>query len=325
MRTAARGLLLCTLMAVALAAPGVANAQFPDRPLKFVVGFPPGGTPDTFLRRYTQKLSEMVGQPVVVENKPGAGAMVAAQQVATAKPDGYTVLFAPDSTPVGNLFLFKQLTYDPQKDLVLIAPMIWNAFVLLVNPQTTSVNSVADLTAHIKSKAGRVHYGVPNSGSQLMGESYKAMAGLTAEGVNFRGALDGVNALIAGEVEFLFSDIGTAMAAIKAGKVKPLAIASKRRPVVLPGVPSMADIGFPDFDVDGFLGAYLPSAAPDDVRAKLNGWINQLNTSDEIRTAMSLVGAESFPATTLAQNEELLRNRREVWGKLVAVAKIQPQ
>jgi tripartite-type tricarboxylate transporter receptor subunit TctC len=313
------------LLAFALAAPHQALAQYPDRTLRFVVGFPAGGTPDTFLRHYTQRLAAMAGQSIVVENKPGAGAIVAAQSVAAAKPDGYTILFAPDSTPVGNLFLYKQLTYDPEKDLALVAPMIWNAFVLLVNPQTTPVNSVAELTALLKSKAGRSHYGVPNSGSQLMGEAYKAMAGLDVPPVNFRGALDGVNGLIAGELDFLFSDIGTAMPSIKAGKVKPLAIASKRKPDVLPGVPSMADVGFPDFDIDGFLGTYVHAATPADIRAKLNGWINQLNANPEIRNAIALVGAESFPPTTLEQNDALLRQRREVWGKLAKVAKIEPQ
>jgi tripartite-type tricarboxylate transporter receptor subunit TctC len=320
--------LLMRLVAIAAALMFVstpAAAQFPDHAIKFVVGFPPGGSPDTFLRHFTQRLTPLAGQPIVVENKPGANAMVAAQAVATAKPDGYTVLFAPDSTPVGNIFLFKQLTYDPVKDLVSIAPMVWNTFVLLINPQTTPVNSVAELTALLKSKAGRALYGVPNSGAQLMGEAYKAMAGVEAQGVNFRGAVDGVNALNAGELDFIFADVGSALGPIRNGKAKALAVSSKRRPVVLPNVPTMAQAGFPDFDLDGFFGAYLPAATPADVRGKLNGWINQVAANQEIKAALAVVGAETFPPMTADQNDALLRERRELWTRLIKLAKIQPQ
>ena len=120
--------------------------------MKFVVGFPAGGSPDTFLRHFTQRLAPLAGQAVVVENKPGANAMVAAQAVATSKPDGYTILFGPDSTPVGNIFLFKQLTYNPEKDFAPIAPMVWNTFILVINPQRTQANSVAELTKAAQSQ-----------------------------------------------------------------------------------------------------------------------------------------------------------------------------
>jgi tripartite-type tricarboxylate transporter receptor subunit TctC len=320
-----RPLLRCAFWLALLTLPQPAAAEFPDHAVKFVVGFPPGGTPDTFLRHYTTRLSTMIGQPVLVENKPGAGAMLAAQTVATAKPDGYTILFGPDSTTVGNIFLFKQLPYDPDKDLVLVAPMIWNTFVLLINPQTTAAASVADLTALLKSKGGRAHYGSPNSVAQMMAETYKAATGAGADGVNFRGALDGVNALVAGEIDFTFSDVGSALSFVRAGKVKALAVSSKRRPAVLPDVPSMVDLGFPGFDVDGTLGAYLPSATPADMRDKINGWLNKLNADPDIRTALAVVGAESFPPMTAADNDTLLREKRAVWADMVAKAKIEPQ
>ncbi len=168
MRTGCSHVLAALVATLAFTLP--AAAQYPDHTLKFVVGFPAGGSPDTFLRNFTQRLTPLAGQPVIVENRPGANAMVAAQSVATSKPDGHTILFGPDSTPVGNIYLFKQLTYNPEKDFAPIAPMVWNTFVLVINPQRTQANTVGELTAQIKSKGGKAHYGITNSGAQLMGE-----------------------------------------------------------------------------------------------------------------------------------------------------------
>lgn len=314
------------LVAATLAVPTAAQAQqYPNQTIKFVVGFPPGGTPDVFLRHFTQRLAPMAGQPVIVENKPGAGGMVAAQSVATAKPDGYTVLFAPDSTPVGNMFLFKTLTYNPEKDLVLVAPMFWNTFLLVVNPEKTKANTVAELTAALKAKGGKALYAFPNSGAQMMGEAYKVMAGFEAQSVAFKATSDALQGLFAGEIDYMFVDVGAALAPLKAGKLKALAVSSKRRPVLLPDVPTMASAGFPDFDLDGFFGAYLPSSAPADVRAKLNGWLNDLGSNAEIKQAIGIVGAETFPPSDPASNDKLLTERRALWAKLVKMTNIQPQ
>ncbi len=151
------------------------------------------------------------------------------------------------------------------------------------------------------------------------------MAGIDIEGVNFRGTVDGVNALIAGEIEFVFADVGAALVPIRDGRIKPLAVSSKRRPLVLPGVPTMAEAGFPDFDIDGFFGAYAPAGTPPEIRAKLNGWMNQLGANEEIKSGLAIVGAETFPPMTFEHMDALLRERRTLWGKLVGIAKIQPQ
>ena len=203
--------------------------------------------------------------------------------------------------------------------------MVWNTFILVVNPQRTQANSVADLTKALKAKEGKALYGITNSGAQLMGELYKAMSGVEAQGVNFRGTVDGVNALIAGEIDFVFADVGAALVLMRDGRIKALAISSKRRPVVVPNVPTMAESGFPEFDIDGFFGAYAPAGTPPDIRGKLNGWINQLGGSEEIKSALAVVGAETFAPMTSEQMDALLRERRALWGKLVGVAKIQPQ
>ena len=148
---------------------------------------------------------------------------------------------------------------------------------------------------------------------------------IEAQGVNFRGTVDGVNALIAGEIDFVFADVGAALVPIRDGRIKALAISSKRRPVVLPNVATMTESGFPEFDIDGFFGAYAPAGTPPDVRSKLNGWINQLGSSEEIKSALAVVGAETFAPVTFEQMDALLRERRALWGKMVGIAKIQPQ
>ena len=302
-----------------------AMADYPDRTIRFVVGFPAGGSPDIFLRHFTHRLSSLAGQTVVVENKPGANAMVAAQNVATAKPDGYTVLFAPDSTPIGNRFLFKTLNYNPEKDLVLVAPMVWNTFVLVTSPGKTPGKSVDDLTKALKQKDGRSFFGQTSSGAQLMSESYKAMAGIKAAPVAFKGTVDGLTALMAGEIDFLFADVGAALPHIKSGKINALAVSSKRRPVLLPDVPTMAEAGFSDFDLDGFFGAYVPADTPKDVQDKLHGWLSQLNDNQEIKSAIGVVGAETFPRMTLKENQALLTGRRDIWARLIKLTNIQPQ
>lgn len=307
--------------AIAMGTP--AFAQYPQRPIKIVIGFPAGGTPDIFLRHYAQRLGSLAGQPIIVENRPGAGAIIAATTVIAAPPDGYTLLFAPDSTPIGNRFLFKDLAYDPEHDIVLLAPMIWNSFVLLVNSETPA-KTVDELTKHLRQKSGKALYGQPNSVSQLLAEAYGKVDGFHAEAVSFKGAYQGVLAVQAGEIDFMFADVGSALAGMKSGKLRPLAITSKRRSEAMPDVPSMANIGYPDFDIDGFFGLYGTPKLAGELKQDIFGWIRNLNANSEIKAALAAVGAETFPDDMMQRSDRLLQEKRAVWRKLVAIAQLQP-
>ena len=257
---ARRRLLLALAAAVALAplaAPLPAFAQsFPSKPVKLVVPFPPGGSLDNVGRLLAQKLSEAWGQQVVVENKPGAGGNVGADAVAKSPADGYTVVMGALSTHAVNPSLYAKMPYDAVKDFAPISLVAITPNVLIVNA-ATPVNSVRDMIAFAKANPGKVNFGSGSNGSagHLAGELFKMETGTDVAHIPYKGGAPALQALLAGDTQFMFDNLANAMAQVKGGKVRAIAVTTAQRSKLAPELPTMAEAGMPGFDISTLVRA----------------------------------------------------------------------
>ena len=272
---ARRRLLLALAAAVALAplaAPLPAFAQsFPSKPVKLVVPFPPGGSLDNVGRLLAQKLSEAWGQQVVVENKPGAGGNVGADAVAKSPADGYTVVMGALSTHAVNPSLYAKMPYDAVKDFAPISLVAITPNVLIVNA-ATPVNSVRDMIAFAKANPGKVNFGSGSNGSagHLAGELFKMETGTDVAHIPYKGGAPALQALLAGDTQFMFDNLANAMAQVKGGKVRAIAVTTAQRSKLAPELPTMAEAGMPGFDISTWFGLLAPAGTPPEVIAKWN-------------------------------------------------------
>jgi len=286
------------------------------------VGYAAGSGADLLARYLGQKLSEKAGRPVIVENKPGATATIAAEAASRAKPDGYTILLTGSSTHATGPWLFKKLPFDPIKDFTPITTVEKLAFVMMVDAGTPAT-SVADLTAHLKRK-GKTSYGTSNTTALAAGELYKSMAGLDTLRVNYKATQEGVRDLNAGLIDFMFIDAGFGLQQAKEGHLRALAVTSANRIEAAPDLPTMAESGFPGFDLTPWWGMYGPAGLPQPIRDKLERWFNEIIASEETKAFFARSGAEPFVgnAKVLAdfQVEEI-----EKWGRIFRAAGVQPE
>jgi tripartite-type tricarboxylate transporter receptor subunit TctC len=250
------------------------NQDYPNRQVNFVVPFAPGGGTDILGRLIGQKLSDRFGKPFVVENRPGAGTVTGALQVARSTPDGYTIMMATSSTLAINAALYKKLPYEPGKDLIMAALICNVPFVLVVNPDLP-VHSVADLVKLAKEKPLTFGSGGAGAFHHLMGELFKTTMGIPMTHVPYKGTLPALNDVIAGHIQLMFSDLAPAFPLIEAGKVRALGVTTAQRAASAPNIPPLKDVGVPGFDWAAWQSVAVPGATPPDIVAKLNGAINQ--------------------------------------------------
>jgi tripartite-type tricarboxylate transporter receptor subunit TctC len=302
MRTTASTLLVLTLIAAPASAQEKAQ-DYPSRQVNFVVPFAPGGGTDILGRLVGQKLTERFGKSFVIENRPGAGTVTAAVQVAKSAPDGYTIMMATSGTMAMNPTLYKKLPYDPGKDLMLVALICDVPFVLVVNP-SLPVNTVADLVKLAKERP--LSYGSGGTGAfhHLMGEFFKSTFGIQMAHVPYRGTLPALNDVIAGHIQLMFSDVAPALPLIQAGKVRPLGVTTKRRAPSAPDIPPLAEVGAAGFDWAAWQSVAAPGGTPKDIIAKLNGAVNEAIAEAEV--AKQLV-AQGFIPIGKGSPEELDR------------------
>jgi tripartite-type tricarboxylate transporter receptor subunit TctC len=302
MRTTASTLLVLTLIAAPASAQEKAQ-DYPSRQVNFVVPFAPGGGTDILGRLVGQKLTERFGKSFVIENRPGAGTVTAAVQVAKSAPDGYTIMMATSGTMAMNPTLYKKLPYDPGKDLMLVALICDVPFVLVVNP-SLPVNSVADLVKLAKERP--LSYGSGGTGAfhHLMGEFFKSRFGIQMAHVPYRGTLPALNDVVAGHIQLMFSDVAPALPLIQAGKVRPLGVTTKRRAPSAPDIPPLAEVGAAGFDWAAWQSVAAPGGTPKDIIAKLNGAVNEAIAETEV--AKQLV-AQGFIPIGKGSPEELDR------------------
>ena len=275
-----------------LAAPGLALAQsWPSKSIRLVVPFPPGGLIDIMARLVAPKLAQELGQPVVIDNKPGAGGNLGAAEVARASADGYTLLMASPPLTISPA-LYPSMPYKPEQ----IAPVglvgrVPN--VLLVNPKS-GINSVADLIARAKRQPGRMNYASNGNGTSLhlSAELLKSSTGTFITHIPYRGAAAAVTALMAGEIDMMFENLPSVLGQIQGGAVKALAVTTKQRSKALPAVATLAELGFPDFDVSSWYGLAAPAGMPAALVASLEQALQKLMRDPEIIKTMESRGAD---------------------------------
>src|SRR6266446_1865645 len=315
---------LASLLLLALAVRDGAWAQhYPSRPIKVVVAFPAGGGADLAARVVGQKLSESLGQPVVVENRVGANGSVGAEAVARAAPDGYTIVMGSNANITTNPHLMA-LSYDPMKDLAPVAMLTVNPLLLFVNPTVVPVNSFKEFLAYAREQDGKADYASAGNGSpaHLSAELLKLTAGIRMVHVPYKGGPPGVNDVLGGRVGIMLAAAPTVLPHIRAGKLRGLAMTSARRSAFAPEIPTIAESGFPGFDVVIWNALFAPSATPAAVLAKLHGEIDRVLAQAEVKDVLLNQGAEVQPMPDAAFRA-LLKTEYERWGRVIREAKIR--
>ena len=298
------------------AAAAGALAQYPSRPIKIVVTIPPGGAPDITARIVGQKMSDAMGQAVVVENRPGANGNTAADLVAKAPADGYTLLLGADSLIAINPHLYARMPIDPLKDLAPIATLVSNQFVLSVNP-SLPVRTFQEFIEYARKANPPLHYGSGGNGSQhqLTMEMLKARTGINLVHVPYRGGAPATTATMAGEVAAMFAGTSTAPQ-IRAGRLRALAVAGSKRSFAFPELPTIAEF-YPGFENSIWLALFGPAGMPDEVLKKLRSEINRILGSAEVRQKLNGAGSLEPFVTTPDEFNALIRRDYERFGKLI--------
>jgi tripartite-type tricarboxylate transporter receptor subunit TctC len=310
--------LLHALAAAALlaAAQCVPAQQFPARPIRIVVPIPPGGAPDISARVVGQKLSEHLGQPVVVENRPAANGNVAMDLVAKSEPDGYTLGVFADSNVTVNPHIYKKMPLDTMKDLVPVASIVSNQWVLSVNP-SLPVKDFKEFIEYARKANPPLPYASGGNGSQhqLAMEMLKQRAGINLVHVPFKGGSPAATATVAGETAAMFS--GTSSAGqIRAGKLRALAVTGPKRSSVFPDLPTIGEF-YPGYEVVIWLGLFAPAGTPDAVLARLRDEVNKVLADPEVKARLGKAGGMEPNITTPEQFSAMIRRDYEKYGKLV--------
>ena len=310
------------LLLTVLANPAAAQQTFPAKPIRWLVPYSAGGGSDFLARTIGQKLSVQVGQPVLVDNKPGGNTALAAAETARAPADGYTVLSADNGTMVFNPALYKTLTYSPTKDLAPVTLMGRFPMILVVGPGSDAT-SAKDFIAKAKAKPGGFNYGSAGAGSphHLAMELLKVEAGLFMVHVPYRGAAPALADVVGGQVQAMMVDLAAGSGFIKGGKVKALAVANATRLPQLPDVPTFAELGFKNVEAAALVGMVVPATTPPDVIATLNRQVVAAINDPAVNKRMTDFGVEPV-GNSPAQFAELLRDETTRWHKLIRDLKI---
>ena len=314
-----RALLRSGLTAAALACAAAASLaqSFPEKPIRFVVGFTPGGPSDILARALGQKLGERWSQQVVIENRPGAGGNVAAEAVAKSTPDGYTWLLGNNSILATNQSLYRSLGYDPVKDFAPVSLVAIQPNILVVNPQLP-VNSVNDLISFARKHPGKLNYASSGSGAaaHLAGELFKTMAAVDLVHVPYKGAQPALTDVIAGEVQVMFATSASVIPFIKAGKLRALAVTTARRSASVPDLPTVAEAGVPGFEAITWHGVVVPAATPAPLVERVNRDIVGVLGMADLRERLAALGAEVV-AGTPREFTEYIAAEIPKWARVV--------
>lgn len=313
-------ILRCVLPIVLFALTGVAKAQqFPAKPIKMIVPFPAGGTVDFFARVVSSKLSDALGQTVLVENKAGAGGNIAAEAVAKAAPDGYTLLMGSEVVAI-NTSLYSKLSYDPVKDLAPITLVGTVPNILIVNP-FLPVNSVKELIALATRTPGKISFASTGQGtsSHLSSELFKLMANVDLLHVPYKGGPPAVADLIGGQVNMMFINMPTGLAHVKSGKARILAVSSARRVAQLPDVPTVDQAGLKGFETAAWSGLYAPAGTHPDIIARLNAEVVKILKMPSVKEQLAGQGAEPV-GDTPEEFGRFTRDEIAKWAKLIKIS-----
>lgn len=313
-----RRLAAIAALAAATACAGTAWAQpYPNRPVKLVVPFVPGGAVDMYARSIQASLGDKLGQPVVIENRPGASGIIGADAVAKAAPDGYTLLVGNIGTLALNAATYKKLPYDPLRDFTPVMKSAIVNFALAVHPAVPA-RTVAELIAHAKANPGALSYGSSGAGGseQLAAEQFKARTGTRIVHVPYKGTGAAISDLIAGHIQMIFTVQGSVMPHAEAGKLRVLAVSAAQRSPEHPNLPTVAEAGnLPGFEAQSWQGIVGPRGMPGDIVDKLNATLRQVHAEPEVRAKLATAGLTPLAGTP----EELgtyIASEVAKWGKL---------
>lgn len=309
-----------TLLAAALATTALvlpAQAQtFPDRPIKIIVPFGPGGFTDVAARILQKELAPAIGQAVIIENKPGAGSTIGTAEVSKAKPDGYTLVMI-STAHVISPHLYKQMPYDALRDFAPVMKIAEGPYVLVVHP-SLGVKSVSELVALAKAQPGKVDYASSGNGSaqHLVGALFTTMAGANLTHVPYKGSSQAMNDLIGGQVKVSFVGVPNALPNLASGKLKALGVSTAKRYSEMPDVPTIAEAGVPGYDATIWLGLLAPPGTPREIVQKLNADITKILSTPDARKLMASAGVD-VATSTPEEFARLMATEMDRWGKVV--------
>jgi tripartite-type tricarboxylate transporter receptor subunit TctC len=309
--------LMKLLCAALLAASLPALAQtWPDKPVRLVISFAPGGVHDTLARVLQPRLTEALGQPIIIENRAGAGGNIAAETVAKSAPDGYTFLVASEAIAT-NEYLYRKMAYDPYKDLAPVAKLADYPMALIVHPSLW-VDGVRDLVALAQAKPGAISYGSAGIGASghLAGELFKSTTGIDMVHVPYKGGAPALADLIAGRIQVMFLSVSLSAPQAKQRKVKVLAVTGSRRAPELPDVPTTTEQGFPQVQALLFSSMLAPAKTPPAIVKRMNAELVKALREPDVRKRLADLGAVPAP-TSPEEFRKILRNEGERWGKLI--------
>jgi tripartite-type tricarboxylate transporter receptor subunit TctC len=292
--------------------------------VNILLGYPAGSGIDSVARFLADGLRERTGAAFIVENRPGVVGNLAAQAAARAAPDGYTVLFTPNSTHAANIHLFKKLGFDPVRDFSPVTTLVTLGFVLVVNPEQVPVQSVRELTAYIRARPGRIAYGSGNATGRVAAELYRSLTGIDAVNVPYKGVPPAITDLLGGQIQFVFADATLAVPLARAGKIRALAVTNAQRISAAPELPTMAEAGVSGYALDGWFAIFLPAHAPPEIVNRLAQLCNEVLGTPKARDFLRSLGADPFPGSPeqLAQH---VQSETAKWGQIVRAAGIEPE
>ena len=292
------GLMLAGWAAVFALAAGSTEAQYPGKPIKLIVPSSPGSGPDIMARAIGQKLAQAWGQPVVIDNRPGAGGSIGSEAAAKSPPDGYTLIMGNAGSHAVNASLYKRLAYDPVKDFAPVTLVSSAPNILIVHP-SLPVKSVKELIALAKAHPGELSFGSGGNGStaHLSGEMFRTLAGISIVHVPYKGAPAAVLGVVTGEISLAILNLPPALPHVRSGKLKALGVSTARRSAAVPDLPTIAEAGLPGYEATAWYGVLAPAGTPREIVMKLNGEIvNSLRTS-EMKKRITADGGEVVGST----------------------------
>jgi tripartite-type tricarboxylate transporter receptor subunit TctC len=321
--TCLRRIIVASLLAVAACGSGAQAEIYPTRAVTVVVPFAPGSSPDIIARILGKNLADRLGQPFIVENRPGAGTLTAASAVAKASANGYTLLIAPSGTLAINPALYKKLVYDPVKDFKPVALVAMVPLILVVTP-ALPVRSVSDLIRLAKERQGQLTYASGGAGTavHLSAELLKSMTGIEMTHVAYRGGAQALTDVVAGHVHLMFADPGSAVPQINRGAVRALGVTSKVRLPGLAEIPPLSEAGVPSFEAVSWHMIVAPADTPDEIADKLNAELSSITTTPDIARQIANHGLIPVSSPPRADLHRFVRSEIAHWGKIVQRAGI---
>jgi tripartite-type tricarboxylate transporter receptor subunit TctC len=315
-----------TMLAASLAAGLISSAamaqSYPERPVRFVVGFSAGGGTDVVARLIADHLTEALKQPVIVDNRPGAASNIGAELVATSPNDGYTIFMGTISTST-NRTLYRNLKYDALKDFAPVTQVLSTPFLLAVHPSLPTQN-LKEFIAYAKARPGKLNYGSAGNGSgaHLFSEMFRSMTGVDIVHIPYKGAAPATTALLSGETMFKFDNIVTTLKLARSGKLRALAVTTMTRSSAAPEIPTMNEAGVPGYDANAWFGVFAPTGTPPQVLGRLHAEITQILKQPRVRNTLLALGGEPVGSSP-QEFGRFFKSEIEKWGKVIKTANLQ--